>query len=460
MVRKQYLVLIAAFVWFAAGVNILRIGLEASFAVRWEWWMILSAAAVFVLFGGMFFRIVGKHIRRIYGYDGTRKHLVFKFFDIKAYILMAVMMTGGILMRTFHWIPDRCCAMFYTGLGSGLACAGGLFGIKFMQNYLRERKMTMDRGLYQNYCKILQEELRPAMGCTEPIAVAYASAVARDLLGRAPQEALVAVSGNILKNVKSVVVPHTGGLRGIAAAVCAGVVAGIAEKQLEVISSVTDAQLQAIRERLECMPVRVELADTPHIFDIHVTLRAEGHSASVRILDHHTNIVCEEVDGKVLLQKECDAVLQGEMTDRNCLTVENIVRFANEVSLEDIKPILSRQVEYNMAIAEEGLRCPYGANIGKVLMHRAEKDIRTKACAYAAAGSDACAYSSSLNAGAIGAFMHAGVGIGLFRSFEEAYALFDTVDTVEPQPSNTAVYQEIVARYMEISDMLASMYQK
>lgn len=140
MVKKEYLVLIAAFVWMAAGINIMRLGIAACLAVRWEWWMIVSLAAVFLLSGGMFFRIVGKHTRRIYGYDQARKHLFLKFFDIKAYILMAVMMTGGILMRTFHWIPDRCTAMFYTGLGGALTCAGIFFWSYLYKIFCERRK--------------------------------------------------------------------------------------------------------------------------------------------------------------------------------------------------------------------------------------------------------------------------------------------------------------------------------
>ncbi len=247
----------------------------------------------------------------------------------------------------------------------------------------------MEQTIFQKYIDILKEELRPAMGCTEPIAVAYAAARARDLLGEPPQEADVAVSGNILKNVKSVVVPHTGGMRGVDAAVCAGLVAGRADKQLEVISAVTDEQIAAIRAMRAQLPVHIEWAQTPHIFDICVKLRSASHTASVRIVDFHTNIVCEQVDGKVLFQKEGEAGCAESRTDRACLNVEDICRFAREVPLEDIRRVLSQQVEYNMAIAEEGLRHPYGANIGKVLLKNAAGDVRRKARAWAAAGSDA-----------------------------------------------------------------------
>lgn len=140
MVKREYLVLIAAFVWTAAGANILRLGIMAAISVAWEWWMALSMVGVFALFMAMFYRIYKKHAKRIYGYDGTRKHCILKFFDLKAYILMAVMMTGGILLRSFHIIPERCVAMFYTGLGTALTIAGVLFLIRFVIDAARRRE--------------------------------------------------------------------------------------------------------------------------------------------------------------------------------------------------------------------------------------------------------------------------------------------------------------------------------
>ncbi len=140
MVKREYLVLIAAFVWTAAGANILRLGIMAAISVAWEWWMALSMVGVFALFMAMFYRIYKKHAKRIYGYDGTRKHCILKFFDLKAYILMAVMMTGGILLRSFHIIPERCVAMFYTGLGTALTIAGVLFLIRFVIDVERRKK--------------------------------------------------------------------------------------------------------------------------------------------------------------------------------------------------------------------------------------------------------------------------------------------------------------------------------
>ena len=241
---------------------------------------------------------------------------------------------------------------------------------------------------YQSYVQILKEELRPAMGCTEPIAIAYAAAKARSVLGAVPERLVIEVSGNIIKNVKSVVVPHTGGLRGIPAAAAVGAVAGDAEAELEVISHVTEAQIAATAAYLETTPMEVRCADTPHIFDIQITAFAGPHRAFVRIVDYHTNLVCVRRDGETLLEKECVTREDG-LTDRCCLSVEGIVDFAASVDLEDVRELLERQIAYNMAIAAEGLRGNYGANIGKTVLRGREYDVNYKMRAWAAAASDA-----------------------------------------------------------------------
>ena len=241
---------------------------------------------------------------------------------------------------------------------------------------------------YQSYVQILKEELRPAMGCTEPIAIAYAAAKARSVLGAVPERLVIEVSGNIIKNVKSVVVPHTGGLRGIPAAAAVGAVAGDAEAELEVISHVTEAQIAATAAYLETTPMEVRCADTPHIFDIQITAFAGPHRAFVRIVDYHTNLVCVRRDGETLLEKECVTREDG-LTDRSCLSVEGIVDFAASVDLEDVRELLERQIAYNMAIAAEGLRGNYGANIGKTVLRGREYDVNYKMRAWAAAASDA-----------------------------------------------------------------------
>lgn len=245
--------------------------------------------------------------------------------------------------------------------------------------------------LYQSYLQILREELVPAMGCTEPISLAYAAATARAQLGQLPQRVCVAVSGNILKNVKSVVVPNTGGQRGIAAAAAAGIVAGQESQQLQVLANVTKEQVRAMQEFLAQTPIEVRAVDEGHIFDIGVTVWAQGHEASVRIVDFHTNIVRITRDGvpQPLPCADCTDDASMALTDRSCLSVADILRFADTVALEDVRPILDRQIRCNMAIAEEGLKNAYGANIGKVLLAMYGDDVKTRARAMAAAGSDA-----------------------------------------------------------------------
>ena len=242
---------------------------------------------------------------------------------------------------------------------------------------------------YRSYIRILEEELRPAMGCTEPIAIAFAAAKAREVLGTEPERLLIEVSGNIIKNVKSVVVPHTGGLRGIPAAAAAGVVAGDADAELEVLSRVTETEIEAMSGFLKKTPIEVRHADTGHIFDIMITAFRGEDSAFTRIVDYHTNLVTVKRNGKVLLEKEITEQLDEGLTDRSCLSIEGIVDFAESVDPEDVKPVLERQIDFNMAIAAEGLRGNYGANIGRTVLRGRENDINYKMRAWAAAASDA-----------------------------------------------------------------------
>ena len=244
---------------------------------------------------------------------------------------------------------------------------------------------------YHHFVQILREELVPAMGCTEPIAIAYGAAKAREVLGRLPDRILVEASGNIIKNVKSVVVPNTGGLKGIEASAAAGVVAGDAGKILEVISQVSDAQKEEIKAYLAGHEVRVAPAPGDVVFDIIVTLTAGEDSVRLRIADYHTNIVLIEKNGETLL--EAGTVVSqdaaGGLTDRSCMSVEAIVDFVNTCDVEDVREMVQRQIDYNYAIAREGMKNPWGANIGKVLREHYGDDIKIRARAMAAAGSDA-----------------------------------------------------------------------
>ncbi len=240
---------------------------------------------------------------------------------------------------------------------------------------------------YKQYVDILKEELIPAMGCTEPISIAFASAKARQVLGEVPLCAKLEVSGNIVKNAKSVTVPHTGGLRGLASAFIAGLVAGDADKQLEVLSSVTDAQIEQIKQSCKDFPVEVCTLENSRVFEIIAHLQGATHTASVRICDTHTNVVCVQKDGQTLFEKQLSA--PAKPTDRSILSVDGILTFAHMVNIQDVKEVLDRQIAYNMAIAEEGLKNDYGANVGKVLLRSYQPDIKITARAYAAAASDA-----------------------------------------------------------------------
>ena len=244
---------------------------------------------------------------------------------------------------------------------------------------------------YQHFVKILREELVPAMGCTEPIALAYGAAKAREMLGCMPERVCIEASGNIIKNVKSVVVPNTGGLKGIEAAAVAGIVAGKAEKILEVISEVTEEEKLAMRDYLASHDVQVMPAQGDIVFDIIITLWAEEENVRLRIADYHTNIVHIERNGEVLLSsgKVSEKAEMKGLTDRSCMSVEAALDFADTCDLEDVSALVERQIAYNYAIAEEGMKNRWGANIGKTLRVHYGDDVKTRARFMAAAGSDA-----------------------------------------------------------------------
>ena len=249
--------------------------------------------------------------------------------------------------------------------------------------------MKKGDAIYQQYLDILAEELRPAMGCTEPIALAYAGAKARELLGAEPTRVEAWVSGNIIKNVKSVIVPNTGGLCGIAAAVCAGIVAGDPEKELQVISRVSPEQQQQLRQYLKTATVEIQPSESELVFDIDLRLYREEDSVRVRIINHHTNLVYIEKNGKILLELPVAESSEDRLTDKSCLSMERIVEFVDALDIEDVRALVGRQIEYNMAIAREGLKGDWGANVGRVILSRQGELLSKKAAAYAAAGSDA-----------------------------------------------------------------------
>lgn len=289
--------------------------------------------------------------------------------------------------------------------------------------------MIRNDSTYAAYIEILKEELVPAMGCTEPIAIAYCGAKARDVLGCMPDSVTLYVSGNIVKNVKSVIVPNTNGLKGIEAAAAAGIVAGKTEKILEVIAEVTEEQKNQMREFLANCPITVRPAEGEEALDIWMILHKGDDSAVVRISGYHTNIVLIEKNGAVLYKAGEVQASETLLADKSLLNIKDIVEFADILDVADVKEIFDRQISYNMAIAEEGLKNSWGANVGSVLL-KYNQDLRTKARAYAAAGSDArmsgCELPVIINSGSGNQGMTASLPViiyadGLSKTREDLY---------------------------------------
>ncbi len=246
----------------------------------------------------------------------------------------------------------------------------------------------MTDKMYEIYLKTLHEELVPAMGCTEPIAIAYAAALARKALGCIPASVKIKASANIIKNVKSVVVPNTGGKKGIAAAAAAGIIAGNPDKQLQVISNVSEEDRQEIDRFLKVALVSVSSSDKPYLFHIYIELEGGGHTSLAEIAGKHTNVIRLSRDGEDLLKNDYEEKTS-ESPERKLFSVESIVEFADIVRIDDVKEVLSRQIEYNTAIAEEGLKGKWGASIGTTLLRSYGNSVHNRAKALAAAGSDA-----------------------------------------------------------------------
>ena len=242
---------------------------------------------------------------------------------------------------------------------------------------------------YRNYVEILRRELVPAMGCTEPIAIAYCAAKARAVLGCLPDKVTIAASGNIIKNVKSVIVPNTGGRKGIEAAAAIGIVAGDEEAGLEVIAHAKDEDKAKLADYMKQTELRVEFAESDHVLDIIVTASKGADTVEVQVVNEHTNIVKITRNGQLLLEKEIVNTVDTGKPDYECLTIENIYDFAMSCDLADVQEIIDRQIAYNTAIAEEGLKNDYGANIGKTLLKAYGSSVHIRARAKAAAGSDA-----------------------------------------------------------------------
>ena len=251
----------------------------------------------------------------------------------------------------------------------------------------------LSNEIFSTYQSILIEELQPAMGCTEPIAIAYAAALMRDALGNIPTRVEIALSGNIIKNVKSVIVPATGGMHGIEAAVATGIISGRFDKKLELLSVLGEDDRISLRSYLKKTPIIVSELKSSCTFDLLITGKYGDDTAHVQISGYHTNIVLAECNGMSVIdryvQKETLEKSTKNSANRSLLTVENIIEFADTTPLDELRPYLLRQMEMNMAIAKEGLRNPYGASIGQLILGDGNVSVKDKARAYAAAGSDA-----------------------------------------------------------------------
>lgn len=247
--------------------------------------------------------------------------------------------------------------------------------------------MNKEDSLYSIYVQILKEELVMAMGCTEPIAISYACAKATQVLDHLPDRIVVKASGSIIKNVKSVIVPHTNGLKGIEVAAAAGALYGDADAKLEVLSSATREQIEELPEYVQNTNITVQHIEQGHVFDLEIHVYYEQEHASVRIGDTHTNIVQIEKNWQVIFEDKTTSL---ELkADHSALIMKQIWDFSQTVDIDDVKEILDRQITCNMAIANEGIHNSYGANIGHVILNMDSDCVKTKAKAYAAAGSDA-----------------------------------------------------------------------
>ena len=262
--------------------------------------------------------------------------------------------------------------------------------------------MSLDQNTIALYTKFLHEELVPAMGCTEPIAIAYGAAYARKVLGKPAERYEVECSGNIIKNVKAVTVPQTGGLKGIEAAVLAGAIGGDADRELEVLSTVDQADLCEIRRGLEERVVAVKPLDSTHTLHIIIHAFAGGDSACVEIIDTHNNVGKVVKNGQVIHQR-VEIAAQDDISERRTLNMEDILEYADRVDLTLVRDVLERQINYNSAISREGLGGKWGAAVGKTLLDTCGAGIRVRAEAAAAAGSDArmsgCAMPVVINSG-------------------------------------------------------------
>ena len=248
----------------------------------------------------------------------------------------------------------------------------------------------MDKKLYDAHLQVLKAEFLPALGCTEPGAVAFTATKAVSLLDKKPKKMEVRSSGNIVKNVKGVIVPNSGGLRGIAPAAILGALMVKPELELEILNAVTDTEIEETKKYLETDYYKSTLKEGEGNLYVEVSVWAGGESARAAIKNTHTNIELLEKNGKTLGESNVSDNKDNIAEFKKLMTVDSILEFAKEAVIEDVKSTLDTAIKYNMAIAEEGLKGVYGAEVGKTLIETyGDEDVLVRLKAKAAAGSDA-----------------------------------------------------------------------
>lgn len=275
--------------------------------------------------------------------------------------------------------------------------------------------------MFENFIDIMEEELRPALGCTEPIAIALAAAKAREVLGDMPEKLIAHCSGNIIKNVKGVTVPTTGNMKGIETSAILGAVGGDASKELEVLTSVKPEDITKTKQLLESKMCEVTLAEGVENLYIEMTAIKGNDEALVIISDSHTNVIKVEKNKKIIFEKNAKEAKEQKQQDRSNLNVKNIYEFATTVDVEKVKTLLDRQIKCNMEIAEEGMKNHYGAAVGRTLVKHYGNDIKNIAKAYAAAGSDArmsgCVLPVVINSGSGNQGMTVSIPVILYAKY-------------------------------------------
>ena len=269
--------------------------------------------------------------------------------------------------------------------------------------------MSLDNAKKEKYVQILREELVPALGCTEPIAIAYTAANLRKIMGGVPDEILIESSGNIIKNAKSVIVPNTGGMKGMEASALIGLIGGNADKGLEVLADVTEEHVKLAHEYLAKSCTKLKLMDTPASLHIRITGKLNGDTGVAELIHQHTNIVLLKKNDEIIFEKPFSLEsAAGALTDRSCLNVKDILEFADTVPVDEVSPIIMRQVEYNMRVSEDGLKSSYGIETGKNILKYNQKkgdnfSVKVQAEGEVAAASDArmcgCSYPVITNSG-------------------------------------------------------------